>query len=104
MEKRFKKESKIYLLKNKDIPVLRFENEKKIDNTKLGDYPSYRFRHIQILYEDLLPKGYTNTTDSSELKHWIEQRKIPKIGRTWKIFYIINSKSNNESEQSYELY
>ncbi|KYL04697.1 protein kinase [Fusobacterium necrophorum] len=78
MEKRFKKESKIYLLKNKDIPVLRFENEKKIDNTKLGDYPSYRFRHIQILYEDLLPKGYANTTDSSELKHWIEQRKIPK--------------------------
>lgn len=78
MKMRFQKDYKTYLLKNKDIPVLRFETEKKIDNTKLGDYPSYQFRHIQILCEDLLPKGYLKTTDSTELKNWIEQRKIPK--------------------------
>lgn len=78
MEKRFDKEIKSYILKNKDIPILTFDYEKVIDKTKWGDFPSYKFKHIKILREDLLPKGYSNTVDSNILKKWIDLRKIPK--------------------------
>ena len=78
MEKRFDKKIKSYILKNKDIPVLTFDYEKVIDKTKWGDFPIYKFKHIKILREDLLPKGYLNTTDSNLLKKWIDLRKIPK--------------------------
>ena len=78
MEKRFDKEIKSYILKNKDIPILTFDYEKVIDKTKWGDFPSYKFKRIKILREDLLPKGYPNTVDSNILKKWIDLRKIPK--------------------------
>ena len=48
MEKRFDKEIKSYILKNKDIPILTFDYEKVIDKTKWGDFPSYKFKHIKI--------------------------------------------------------
>ena len=78
MEKRFDKKIKSYILKNKDISVLTFDYEKIINKTDLGNFPSYRFKHIKILREDLLPIGYPNTVDSNVLKKWIDLRKIPK--------------------------
>ena len=78
MEKRFQKKIKSYILKNKDISVLTFDYEKIINKTDLGNFPSYRFKHIKILREDLLPIGYPNTVDSNVLKKWIDLRKIPK--------------------------
>ncbi|PGH19474.1 protein kinase [Fusobacterium polymorphum] len=78
MEKRFEKKIKSYILKNKDISVLTFDYEKIINKTDLGNFPSYRFKHIKILREDLLPIGYPDTVDSNILKKWIDLRKIPK--------------------------
>lgn len=76
--KRFEKSIKSYILKNKDIPILTFDYEKTIDKTSVGEYPSYKIKHIKILREDLLPAGYPNTVDSSKLRDWIERRKIPR--------------------------
>ena len=76
MEKRFDKEIKSYILKNKDIPILTFDYEKVIDKTKWGDFPSYKFKRIKILREDLLPKGYPNTVDSNILKKFLKIEKM----------------------------
>ena len=77
MEKRFDKKIKSYILKNKDIPILLFDYEKVIDKTKWGNFSNYKFKHIKILREDLLPKGYPNIANSNILKKWIDLRKIP---------------------------
>lgn len=77
MEKRFDKKIKSYILKNKDIPILLFDYEKVIDKTKWGNFSNYKFKHIKILREDLLPKGYLNIANSNILKKWIDLRKIP---------------------------
>lgn len=76
--KRFEKSSKTYILKNKDIDVLKFDYIKKIDKTAVGEYPSYEIKHIKILNDDLLPKGYPKTVDSSRLKEWLTRRRIPR--------------------------
>lgn len=78
---RFEKNKKQYIIKNKDIPVITFEYEKKIDKLNSVEIPSYKIRHIKILEPNLLPAGYPNTLDSSKLKKWIERRKIPKNRR-----------------------
>lgn len=71
-----------YILKNKDTPILTFNYEKYREKTEiLGEYTSYRFKNIEILNEKLLPPGFPNTRDSSELKKWIERRRIPKNRR-----------------------
>ena len=77
MEKRFDKKIKSYILKNKDTPILLFDYEKVIDKTKWGNFSNYKFKHIKILREDLLPKGYPNIANSNILKKWIDLRKIP---------------------------
>ena len=46
--------------------------------SELGNFPSYRFKHIKILREDLLPIGYPNTVDSNVLKKWIDFLQVVK--------------------------
>ena len=90
---RFEKNRKQYILKNKDTSVLSFDYEKIIDKTTIGEFTSYKIKHIKILEPDLLPIGYPNTVDSSELKKWIERRKIPKnrVNRERVLNFKINS-------------
>lgn len=78
MENRFEKNSKTYILKNKDVDVLKFDYVKMIDKTLVGEYARYELKHVKILKEDLLPKGYPKTIDSKKLKEWLKRRRIPK--------------------------
>lgn len=79
---KLQKDTLKYILKNKDTPILTFNYEKYREKTEfLGEYISYRFKNIEILNEELLPPGLPNTRDSSELKKWIERRRIPKNRR-----------------------
>ena len=68
-----------YILKNKDIPVATFEYEKykEIEEPFKG-FIKYNFKNIQILNKNLLPINFPTSENSSELKKWIEKRRISK--------------------------
>lgn len=97
-QERFEKISKSYILKNKDISVLKFEYEEKKEKSLTGKYSSYKLKHIEILREDLLPKSYPvkDKYNTTELRKWIENRKAPKNRKN------INNLINHEI-QKYKL-
>lgn len=75
----FNKKITKYILKNKDIPVVTFEYEKykEIEEPFKG-FIKYNFKNIQILNKNLLPINFPTSENPSELKKWIEKRRIPK--------------------------
>lgn len=75
----FNKKITKYILKNKDIPVATFEYEKyKELEEPFKGFIKYNFKNIQILNKDLLPTTFPTSGNTSELKKWIEKRRIPK--------------------------
>ena len=100
MEKRFDKEIKSYILKNKDIPILTFDYEKVIDKTKWGDFPSYKFKHIKILRED---NGEFKKIQNIILGSVIETTKpylVPTVIEDWcqNLKYRLNNAKTNEEK------
>ncbi|MBS9776142.1 MAG: protein kinase [Fusobacterium sp.] len=82
MKERFEKETKKYILKNKDISILTFNYEKIIDNTKFGEFATYHIKNIKVLEDRLLPvdflENFSNLQlNSPNLKKWINGRKVP---------------------------
>ena len=68
-----------YILKHKDIPVATFEYEKyKEIKEPFKGFIKYNFKNIQILNKNLLPINFPTSENPSELKKWIEKRRIPK--------------------------
>ncbi|AFI04127.1 hypothetical protein [Helicobacter cetorum] len=71
--------NKQYVLKNKDVEVLKFELVEKTHLSNNIKAVSYGLNNIQVIRQDLLPLSLDKEMRlEKSLEKWIKQRKIPK--------------------------
>ena len=71
---------KDFILKNKDIDILKF----RIEDSLYGDYELTILERYNI-NNFLYPVGL-KTDDSNELLEWIQERNIPKNRAFWQVW------------------